>query len=204
MKKVFKTILVAGALLAPFCTMASSVLWFSVIDTATVVDSKWRVSTVGAYTDTDGNPINAARVRITGAGIPDDTFLQLYYEDESGWQTIEGLDTTILDDGAALWQPADLGENPDSSATVSLEVGYVNLEDAMAEFIAVAFAESTIEELSKAGYISTGGVSTQTETPWIPWFFNPVPEPSTGLLLAIGACMLALRRRPRTDKEQTR
>ena len=74
----------------------------------------------------------------------------------------------------------------------------------MAEFIAVAFAESTIEELADAGYISTGGVSTQTETPWPPSFFMPVPEPSTGLLLAIGACMLALRRRPRTDKEQTR
>ncbi len=204
MKNALKTILVAGALVAPFLATASSVLWFSVSDTATVVDSRWRVSKIGEYADASGNPINAARLRITGDGIPDDTFLRLYYEDETGWQTMEGLDTAILDNGAAAWQPADLGEDLDSSAMVSLEIGYVDLADEMSEFVAVAFAEATLGELGEAGYISTGGVSTQPETPWNPMLYIPVPEPSTGLLLALGACMLALRRRPRTDKEQTR
>ncbi len=203
MKKLLKTVLILGALLAPFAATASSILWFSVSGSATVTDSSGVVSTVGEYTDADGNPINAARVRITGAGIPEDTFLQLYYED-GGWQTAEGLDTAFLDGGTAEWQPADLGEDPDGSATVSLELGYVDFDDELSEFTAAAFSSATLDDLEAGGYISTGGVSVQSQTPWNPAFYIPVPEPSAGLLLALGACALALRRRPRTGKEQTR
>ncbi len=201
MKKFLKTVLVLGALLAPFAATASSVLWFSVSSSATVKDRAGNISTADAYADADGNPLNAARIRITGVGIPEDTFLRLYYED-GGWQTMEGLDTAILEEGAAAWQPADLGEDPDGSATVSLELGYLDLDDEASKFAAVAFASATLDDLGEAGYISTGGVSEQSQTPWNPAFFVPVPEPSAGLLLAFGACVLALRRR--TGKEETR
>ncbi len=178
--------------------MASSTLWFSVDGSAGIADASGTISTVAAYRDADGNAINAARVRIAA-----DTFLPLYYDTGAGWETAPGLDTAILDGSSSLaWQPADLGSASDSGAMLSLELGYVDLEDEMSEFVSIAFAEATLATLEAAGHISAGGVSTQSQTPWSPIYYMPVPEPSAGLLLALGACMLALRRRPRTGKER--
>ncbi len=198
MKRFIKACLLTGVLLlAPFLSTAATVLWFSVSGSTPVRNGDDAVSTVAAYRDANGHAINAVRVSVSGEGIAPDTFLSLYYEDESGnWTLVPPATIADLQDGATAWQPADMGDNPAPNTMVRLELGYIDIEDNNAEFITIAFAEELFSNLDVGGYTSTGGVSTQTQIPWSPEYYDITPEPTTGVLLALGTVLLALRRRP--------
>ena len=63
------------------------------------------------------------------------------------------------------------------------------------EFVLLACADALISALDSSGFLSSGGVSEQTQIPWSPEYYDITPEPSTGILLALGTVVLALRRR---------
>ena len=193
MKTILKFILVA-ALAAPVCARASTVLWFSIDVTAPVVTDTETYS-VDTFTDAaTGNGINAVRVRVSGSGVPDDTFLLLYFDIGMGWETDPGVN--IAETQNAQYQPADMGSYASSGNTFTLELGYVDWDDENSEFTAFATAEASYDELLASGYTSAGGVSVQSQTPWTPSaYYAPVPEPSSALLLVLGVGVIALRRR---------
>ncbi len=196
MKKFLTVGLVLGMFLAPVLSMGASVLWFGVGADAPLVAGGEEVSTVFAYQDGQGYGINAVRIRITGDGIAEDTFLPLYYEDVGGWAFFSGVTVAELSNGSLAWQPADLsGIGGGSGARVQMELGYLDFEDENAEFIILAYASALISTLDNSGYLSSGGVSTQTQMPWTPEYYDITPEPSTGVLLAVGTVLLMLRRR---------
>lgn len=197
MKSSIKACLLAGALaLAPFLSTAATVLWFSVSGFAPLRDGGEEISTVADYRDANGNAINAVRVAVSGEGIAPGTFLSLYYEDEHGWTLLPPAYIAELQNGAVAWQPADMGENPAPGTMVRLELGYIDFENENSEFVTIASTEELFSNLDSGGYTSIGGLKPQTQTPWSPEFYDITPEPSAGILIALGTVLLALRRRP--------
>ncbi len=192
MRTLLKFILVA-ALAAPLCARASTVLWFSVDVTAPVVTDTETYSVDTFIDAATGKGINAVRVRVSGSGVPDDTFLMLYFDGGAGWESAEGLNIAEL--AGAQYQPADMSGYALSGNRFTLELGYIDMDDESAEFTAFATAEASYDELLARGYTSAGGVSVPSQTPWTPTYYVPVPEPSSALLLVLGAAVIASRRR---------
>ena len=192
--RTFLKFILAAALAAPLCGRASTVLWFSV-DVTTPVVTDTETYSVDTFVDAaTGKGINAVRVRVSGSGVPDDTFLMLYFDGVAGWESAEGL--TIAELAGAQYQPADMDGYASSGNRFTLELGYIDLEDENAEFSAFATAEEAYDKLLASGYTSAGGISVPSQMPWTPSvYYAPVPEPSSALLLAVGAAAIALRRR---------
>ena len=187
------------ALLASVSARAEYVLWLSVLDDAQLVDGTGAsAGTVATYKSEDGESINAARIRVTGDGVADDTFLPIYYEGETAGSWV--LDYTVHYTGvvpgsdSTQWQPVFLGEYASPDYTFALEIGAFDFDSG--EFTKLADASADYSTLLSEGNISQGGVSTQAQTPWTPMAFT-IPEPSTGLLALAGILALFGKRRSR-------
>ena len=172
------------------------VLWFSVMNNAVLVTEGGDTTTVGTFAGETG--ANAARIRVVGSGVPTDTFLDLYFEDEGVWMTAAGLNVADLDETSSLqWQAAALDVYAVEGNAFILEIGQIDPIDD--NFVALASAQSSFSDLQSDGHVSTGGISTQVQTPWSPPTFHAiatsVPEPSTGLLALFGAVLMFRRRR---------
>lgn len=129
---------------------------------------------------------DAARIRAEG-GEPLEL---LYYNDSTASWEGSGL-TTIKTTGGAtgtLW--ADLGSNPDTTASFFIEL--VNY--ASGQTVGVSQAMS-YNDLVSNGYISAPGfASAGSAVPWNGGQYA-VPEPSSGVLLLLGIGGLLLRRK---------
>ena len=187
------------ALLAAVSARAEYILWISVPDDAELVDGAGTsAGTVASYTSEGGETINAARVRVTGDGVDDDTFLPIYYEGETAGSWV--LDYTVNYAGvvpgsdSTQWQPVFLGDYASSDYTFALEIGSFDWESG--EFSQVGASNADFVTLLSGGKISQGGVSVQSQTPWAPSSFT-IPEPSTGLLALAGILALFRKRRTR-------
>ncbi len=196
-----KILVVIGALLAPLSSLAVSVLWYTVNSGATVTDSETgATTTVAGFLDGNGNPINAVRISIADAGSVFEQYLRLYYETEDGWEANDDVNLALLDeDNSAIWQPAELSEDIPSSAKVRVELGYFDMgaytSTGAISFETLAFSETSLAVLVANGNVSSGGVTVQSQTPWMPMEYTTIPEPTTALLLVVGIAALALRRR---------
>ena len=97
----------------------------------------------------------------------------------------------------ADWQPVRL-DIVDELASVIFEIGYWNENDNW-NFISVAYSEPvSLGSLWNDHTYTTGTLAPPTENPWRPTdFYMPVPEPSIGVLIALGMLpLLLIRRRP--------
>lgn len=218
MKNALLALAVATAALLSREAQGAWILWVSVVDTARVVDPiSGSGSTVSAFAQANG--VNAARIRISGGDIPagTDVFLDLPYEDETGWVSPSGIslaeyepeDLSVspgsgggssggdVSNGSILWQPATIPviyEGAATSAyTYTLEIGHGDFD--AGTFTVLATATATGKELLDAGNLSNGGLSQPSFLPWSPTTYTAVPEPATGLLAALGAVFLFARRR---------
>lgn len=199
--RTVKKIFLLGFLVAVSCAYAAVndaddvVLWLSVSPEATVEDLIGNTVCVSDYQDGRGNVISAARVCVTEGGV--ETVRNLYWSDGAGgWETAP--DVTVMafdrtDPGSyPAWQPVSLGGEISPAGQIALELGFFDASSAE-QFAVLAVASETYQNLVDSGFISTGGVSTQTQVPWSPNYV--VPEPTSGLLVLLGAACLALRRR---------
>ena len=197
MKKVFCIFWIV--LLAKFAS-ATSALWFCVLNDQEIQEdgiTKWTVADWVEDNESHGNEV-AFRIRVTGDGVAEDTFLPLYY-------TLEGSDVTYtatelsLSSGTLplLFQQASVDGYSASPSlySVSLELGTINYDvNSDGEFVTYARTdENTFDALTS--FISLGGTTPPPGGQWNPLIYGVVPEPmTTGLLLA-GCALLALRRR---------
>lgn len=199
--RTVKKIFLFGLLVAASCAYAAVndaddvVLWLSVSPEATVEDLIGNTVCVSDFQDGRGNVISAARVCVTEGGV--ETVRNLYWSDGAGgWETAP--DVTVMafdrtDPGSyPAWQPVSLGGEISPAGQIALELGFFDASSAE-QFAVLAVASDTYQNLVDSGFISTGGVSTQTQVPWSPNYV--VPEPTSGLLVLLGAACLALRRR---------
>ena len=192
----------------------SVLLWE--VDTQNRVDDNGTPTTVGAlrsrdfWGDTNGKPVNAARVRVfqNGTALTDGdgngVWLNLYYQDDGNgrWLVGEGMHDLLFDeyvpysdDGGRYVGPswADLSpympEDGEASYAFAIELGFLN-EDR--EWLSMAFGEVVgYENLNR--FRTTDIVADPFYTAWSSSY--TVPEPSCGLMLLMGTALLALRRR---------
>ena len=111
-----------------------------------------------------------------------------------------GVDSFNLDvensDEYADWQAIHLA-NSDKLAEVIFELGYWE-DDGYGDFVPLATATDTLENLWNKHTYETFTLAPPTETPWRPIDFYtdyPVPEPSITILTMLGICALLLKRK---------
>ena len=172
----------------------------------------WMVDSSATVQMTDGTTVRisdfvsptsdyAARIRVTGGDIAEDTFLNLYYP---GGVVDDGEYGVDFDDGATTgyWGAGVPSGNQSPSGDYSagtpeyrftIEIGNIDADD---NWTTVA-ASATVAYSALADYIhETFDVNPPSSAVWTPTSYA-VPEPSGGLLTAVGLALLALRRKRR-------
>lgn len=191
-----KKFIILAALSMPLLTRAATTIWASVAADATITSEEGVTVLVSEYMDGNGLTPNAARISVADGGSLAERFLDLYYEDESGWTTYDGTEgVDLAPDSTLSYQAFDFG-GVGGSSSVNFELGYYDYSTG--SFTALARATSTASELVADGHVSTGDIPVPSVTPWSPFNFNvvePVPEPTATALLALGVAAMALRRR---------
>lgn len=163
---------------------------------------------IGAY-DAPSDSSFAARVRVTGPGISsgDDVFLQIYCPDGSGGYSLEDGDLGYYlgDTGSGYWGagvpagvPAPISTYSSGSPEYSfiVELGNIVWSADGETGNWTTLAQSTPSSYSSLGAFitSAGSLGTPQISAWAPTTFTTVPEPSGGLMMALGIALLALRR----------
>ena len=142
----------------------------------------------------------AARVRVTGGNITEDTFLDLYIPgyglDEGGGAY--GVEFSNVGGywgaGVPTGNQSPSGDYSAGSPEYSFIVELGNIDSSDNWTTVATSAAATYSSL--ADYIhETFDINPSSMAVWTPTQFTAVPEPSSGLLVLIGASLLALRRR---------
>ena len=136
----------------------------------------------------------AARVRVTGGDITEDTFLNLYipgYGVDSG--EVEFSDVGgYWGAGVPTGNQSPLGDYGSPEYSFMIELGNIDSSD---NWTTVATGAATSYS-SLGDYIhATFDINPGQLAVWTPTQFTAVPEPSGGLLTLMGVALLALRRR---------
>jgi hypothetical protein len=103
------------------------------------------------------------------------------------WQAVTPL--TYAD-----YQPIRLTENTPSDVSVFYELGYWD-ENLDWEFVPVAVASASLNDLWAAHTYTAGTLAPPTETPWHPTDFYAIPEPNPSILAILGTLFLLKRRK---------
>lgn len=190
---------------AAVCALArfacADMLWWMVDETARVDDSSL-YSFIQPYAwEEDGYSGYdvGARVKIV---FKDGTSTALpVYND--GWWDYSPLDDSGDGHGISTgnWASQSPLDGIDSEmlneALFQIELGSLTYNEALDMFgwdTTIAESDKTAKEYLTR-YIWQGGVLPPADAQWTPVNFHSVPEPSSGLLAAVGLCVLALRRR---------
>ena len=192
----------AAILTAGVSFAGDDVLYWMVDENATVEDTQaGTTATIGDFFSSypEGSAF-AARVRVTGGDITQDTFLDLYIPgyglDEGG-----GEYGVVFGDAGGYWGAGVPTGNQSPSGDYSagtpeysfiVELGNIDSRDNW-----TTVATSAAKAYSDLGdYIhETFDINPGQIAVWTPAQFTVVPEPSGGLLTLMGVAVLALRRK---------
>ena len=176
-----------------------TLIYFRIVDDFSIVDfygnsTTWDTS----YRSNEGYAIDSARVVVTGGNLSEETPLILGYV--AGNAFVSGADEIALD------------ESPPPQTMYAFVTDYASAEYSFAielgsydsgEWTTLASSASlTYQQLQTGDGVNGSYLTTYDATLpmpqgiWAPQSYN-VPEPSSGLLVLIGASLLALRRRRR-------
>ena len=194
---------IAAALLAAVSFAGEDdVLYWMVNDSATVTSQDGATTSsiadfLAAY-DQPADSSFAARVRVSGEGVSDNTFLDLYYPGGSGDYFLELGDLGVeLDYFGASGMQSPLGSYGSPEYSFIVEIGNVVWSDGGSSGTWTTLATSEAASYSALGSFVTQAFSLDIpqSAAWAQPAFAAVPEPSGGLLLLMGVAILALRRR---------
>ena len=142
----------------------------------------------------------AARIRVTGGDITEDTFLDLYLPGY-GLDVGGGEYGVEFSEVGGYWGAGVPTGNQSPSGNYSagspeysfiVELGNIDAQDNWTTVATSAAATYS----SLADYIhQTFDMNPSSMAVWTPTSFEAVPEPSSGLLVTIGFAILALRRK---------
>ena len=147
----------------------------------------------------------AARVRVTGGNIVEDTFLDLYYSDGENtyrWPGDMGLD--FGDPGSGYWGCGIPTGNQSPITDFSSPEFYFMIEIGNYSYNEASDTENWTTVASSASYSYTSllnytyqtfDINPPTAGIWHPYDFYAVPEPKSWLLMLFGMGILLLRRK---------
>ena len=199
LRRALKIAVMAGALGAVQAQASDYLLYWQVEDTAAIT---WfdgtELGTVSDYTNRDGQQINMARaVSTTAADGMYTYYMDIGVTSDTMEPTGDGAGTgPMLSYVGAFNSPTEL-----AGLSFAIELGnWANGQwTTLATTGMISYNDLTVQSAAEGGtYILTAdqGYNLPTFTAWSPESYN-VPEPSSGLLMLIGASLLALRRRRR-------
>ena len=210
---MFRAAVLSAAVLSAGASFAAGdVLYWMIDATASVQTEGGMTATIGDFFSTygaSGDSSFAARIRVTGGTITEDTFLNLYYSDgtiESGLFGVEFDDT-----GSGYWgagvpvgNQSPVGDFSAGSPEYSfiVELGNVVWDESTQTASWTTIAESAATAYSSlSDFIhETFDLNPNPAAVWTPTSFVAVPEPSSGLLMAMGFALMALRRERRAKE----
>ena len=188
MKKIAKIIFTAALACAALAGAASDTyLYFQIVDSPTIINLAGQEVAWNAYT-WNGYNVNAARV----VSMDGDVASPLTISYNSGG-TLTDTGVSVVGMGVNMPLYAAMPDDP-SSLSFAIELG--NYNDGTWTTLATS-GSLDYNSLQNSGYTymsSAGDLALATLTAWAPTAY-PVPEPSPGLLLLLGASWLALKRR---------
>ena len=209
---IFKIAAYAAAALTAGVAFAGDDVLYWMVDNSATVEKDGVTSSISSFFESydapDGSAF-AARVRVTGGDIQDgqDVFLDLYIPgyglDEGGGEY--GVEFSEV---GGYWGAGVPTGNQSPSGDFSagtpeysfiVELGNIDSSDNWTTVATSASAAySTLGDYIHETFdINPGQIAV-----WSPTTFTaPVPEPSSGLLMAVGLALLALRRK-RAEREE--
>ena len=208
---IFKMAAYATVALTAGVASAGDDILYWMVDSSATVEKDGVTTSVSSFFDNYEAPAGsafAARVRVTGGDIQDgqDVFLDLYIPgygvDEGGGEY--GVE---FSDVGGYWGAGVPTGNQSPSGDFSagtpeysfiVELGNIDAQDNWTTVATSASAAySTLGDFIHETFdINPGQIAV-----WSPTTFTaPVPEPSSGLLMAVGLALLALRRK-RAERE---
>ena len=193
--------LAAAILTAGVASAEDDVLYWMIDDSATVTKTDGTEVGVSEFLS---NPVEgsafAARIRVTGGSITEDTFLDLYvpgYGVDVGGGEYGVVFSNIggyWGSGVPTGNQSPLGSYSAGSPEYSFIVELGNI-DSSDNWTTVATSAATAYS-DLGNYIHQSlDVNPQSAAVWTPGSFQAVPEPSGGLLTMMGLAFLALRRK---------
>ena len=208
MRRGFQSLVALAAVLtAAMAALADDdVLYWMVDSNATVKNGDQSLESYFSEYGADSN--FAARIRVTGGDIVGDTFLDIYYEDESGqthtYSGEYGMDFD-LESGSEYWgagvpdgvlSPSGDYANGSPEYSFIIEIGNVVIDgEGNSSWTTIAQSAATAYN-SLSDYIQTiGSLDPMSAAVWAPTEVTAVPEPSSGILVLMGTALMALRRK---------
>ena len=193
----------AAALLVSGVSFAEEDVLYWMIDENATVEKDGVKSSVADFFNNYAAPEGsafAARVRVTGGNITEDTFLDLYIPGY-GVDTGNGDFGVEFGDAGGYWgagvptgNQSPIGAYSAGSPEFSFIVELGNI-DSSDNWTTVATSASATYSSLAANIHQTFNIEPGQAAVWTPGSFQAVPEPSGGLLTLIGVALLALRRR---------
>ena len=201
---VFRMVALAAAILTAGVSLADEdVLYWMVDDTAEVAMKDGTTQTISSFVSPTSD--YAARIRVTGGTITQDTFLQLYGPDglesgELGVDFDDGSQSGYWGAGVPTGNQSPSGDYSSGTPEYSfiVEIGNVVWDDSTGDWswTTVATASAAVTYSNLGDFIHQSfDLKPPASQVWTPTKFVEVPEPSCGLLTAIGLSLLALRRK---------
>ena len=203
---IFKIAAYAAAALTAGVAFAGDDVLYWMVDNSATVEKDGVTSLISSFFESYDAPEGsafAARVRVTGGDIQDgqDVFLDLYIPgssvDEGG-----GAWGVEFSDAGGYWGAGVPTGNQSPSGDFSagtpeysfiVELGNIDSSDNWTTVATSASAtySSLGDYIHETFDINPGQIAVWTPTT----FTTPIPEPSSGLLMAVGLALLALRRK---------
>ena len=213
MRRLHRFAVLAAALMASAVLVAGDDVLYWMIDTSATITTDLHsnpqtTATIGDFfanikdyypdLNTEGSAF-AARVRVTGGNITEDTFLDLYVP---GYGPVEGSGEYGVEfsDAGGYWgagvptgNQSPSGDYSAGTPEYSFIVELGNIDSSEKWTTVATSAAATYSSLSD--YIhETFDLNPGQLAVWTPTQFT-IPEPTSGLLMVIGGALLALRRK---------
>ena len=187
----------AALICAGMARAEDTLIYFRIVDGFSIVDFYGNSTTLDtSYRSNEGYAIDSARVVVTGGALTEETPLILGYVADNAF--VSGAEEIALDESPPpQTMYAFVTEYASAEYSFAIELGSYD----SGEWTTLATSASlTYQQLQTGDGVNGSYLTTYDATLpmpqgiWAPTSYN-VPEPSSGLLILIGASFLALRRR---------